>query len=54
MKARNDSKGYQKGAKGIDGKEGENYTEKDRSKSAEQAMYGRSWGDGGTKDITDN
>jgi hypothetical protein len=46
MAGHNDSKGYEKGAKGIDGKEGEKYTEEGRSIKAERAMYGRSWSAG--------
>lgn len=43
MKSRNDSKGYERGALGIDGKKGENYVSGFRDQSNEKAMYGRSW-----------
>jgi hypothetical protein len=50
-----DSKGYEKGARGIDGKKGEDFVSSQRNKTAEKAMYGRSWpmaGEGGKVDIT--
>ena len=51
--SKGDGKGYLKGAKGIDGHKGEDYTQKGVDKSAQAGMYGRSWwGVGGLKDIT--
>ena len=47
-----DSKGYVKGARGIDGTDGSDFLSQGRSKSAESAMYGRCWGEGGLGDIT--
>ena len=35
-----DEKGYEKGAKGIDGKKGEGFQNEGRDKSAESKMYG--------------
>ncbi len=40
---RNDSKGYERGARGIDGTKGEGWDQDHRDKSAEAAMYGRCW-----------
>jgi hypothetical protein len=47
-----DKFGYKKGARGIDGNDGEGWENMNRSKAAESAMYGRCWGDGGKGDIT--
>ena len=47
-----DKLGYKKGARGIDGNDGEGYENAGRSKSAESAMYGRCWGESGKGDIT--
>lgn len=50
---RNDSKGYERGARGIDGTKGEGWDQDHRDKGAEAAMYGRSWwGQDGKADIT--
>jgi hypothetical protein len=53
MAGHNDSKGYERGAKGIDGKKGENYTKEGKSTAAEKNMYGRSWdfGEGGKGEV---
>lgn len=53
--AKGDSKGYERGAKGIDGKKGEDFVSSQRNKANEKAMFGRSWmgqGEAGLKDIT--
>ncbi len=42
MEKRNDEKGYERGAKGIDGKEGENFT-KGTDRSAWKKQFGRNW-----------
>ena len=47
-----DKLGYKKGARGIDGNDGEGFENAGRSKSAESAMYGRCWGESGKGDIT--
>lgn len=48
-----DKFGYKKGAKGIDGDKGSNFTDEGRDTACEKAMYGQSWwGEDGTKDIT--
>ena len=47
-----DKFGYKKGARGIDGNDGEGWENMNRSKAAEDAMYGRQWGEGGKGDIT--
>ena len=47
-----DKFGYKKGARGIDGQDGQGFENMGRSKSAEDAMYGRCWGEGGKGDIT--
>ena len=47
-----DKFGYKKGARGIDGNDGEGWENMNRSKAAESAMYGRMWGEGGKGDIT--
>ncbi len=50
---RNDSKGYERGAVGIDGTKGEGWHNDHRDKSAEAAMYGEGWwGQSGLADIT--
>ena len=50
---RNDSKGYERGARGIDGKDGEGWQEQNVDKSACAGMYGRSWwGQDGKGDFT--
>ena len=38
-----DNKGYERGAKGIDGKEGENYAKAGIDRAAQEKMYGRNW-----------
>ena len=51
--SKGDSKGYEKGAKGIDGKKGEDFVSSQRNKSAEVAMFGRNYpGNVGLNDIT--
>lgn len=53
-----DSKGYERGAKGIDGKKGEDFVSQGQDNNAVEGMYGRNWGHnagtkkGGTQDIT--
>ena len=48
-----DKYGYRKGAKGIDGNDGEGYDTKHLDKGAVEAMYGRAhWNAGGLGDIT--
>ena len=47
-----DKFGYKKGARGIDSNDGEGWENMNRSKAAEDAMYGRQWGEGGKGDIT--
>ena len=50
---RNDSKGYERGARGIDGTKGEGWQNDHQDKAACAAMYGRNWwGVDGTGDIT--
>ena len=50
---RNDTKGYERGARGIDTDKGCGWDQDHRDKSAEAAMYGRNWwGVGGQGDIT--
>ena len=51
--ARNDSKGYERGARGIDGTKGEGWHNDHRNKPAEAAMFGEGWwGVSGKSDIT--
>ena len=38
-----DSKGYEKGAKGIDGKKGEGFDKEGNSKEANEKSFGRCW-----------
>ncbi len=40
---RNDDKGYERGARGIDGKKGEGWQEKNTDKSALKEMYGENY-----------
>ena len=47
-----DKNGYVRGARGIDGTDGCGWENMNRSKAAENAMYGRQWGEGGKGDIT--
>lgn len=53
---RNDSLGYKKGARGIDGNDGEGFQEKNVDWKAVNGMYGRNWShnglSGGKNDIT--
>ena len=50
---RNDSQGYERGARGIDTTKGEGWHNDHRDKAAEAAMYGECWwGVSGKSDIT--
>lgn len=50
---RNDSKGYERGARGIDGTKGEGWQNDHVDQGAIKAMYGRNWlGVDGFGDIT--
>ncbi len=50
MEKRNDEKGYERGAKGIDGKLGENFTTQGADKKAWHKQFGRQWEEPGEKD----
>ncbi len=43
MEKRNDEKGYERGAKGIDGKDGEGFHNAGRDRSAEEKQFGENW-----------
>lgn len=53
---RNDTKGYERGARGIDGKDGEGFDRANVDWSAIEGMFGRNYGhnklSGGLSDIT--
>ena len=43
---RNDDKGYERGAKGIDGKDGEGFDKAGLDKKAIEKQFGRGWPEG--------